>query len=106
MDISTIKYLAVELRSRLRALGIQTDLIVLYGSFASGLGRLDSDIDLAVVSKDFGFDRFEEGSKLNLIASLVNPRIEAIPIGLYDFLNQDSISPILAEIKKNGTPLI
>jgi predicted nucleotidyltransferase len=52
----------------LKAEGIQIDKIILYGSYASGKFHKDSDIDVAIVSPDFGVDRFEEGVKLFRIA--------------------------------------
>jgi len=42
--------------------GISVDKVILYGSYAKGKARTDSDIDVAVVSKDFGKDRVEEES--------------------------------------------
>ncbi|HEX9975403.1 MAG TPA: nucleotidyltransferase domain-containing protein, partial [bacterium] len=38
--------------------------IILYGSQISGIAHKDSDIDIAVISPDFGKDRFEEGARL------------------------------------------
>ena len=48
--------------------GISIDRVILYGSYASGRMRPDSDIDVAVVSRNFGKDRVEEGMTLFRIA--------------------------------------
>ncbi|MBU1006401.1 MAG: nucleotidyltransferase domain-containing protein [Candidatus Omnitrophica bacterium] len=37
----------------LKKLGINVERVILYGSFAEGKHRIDSDIDIIVVSKDF-----------------------------------------------------
>lgn len=37
----------------LMALGINVERVILYGSYASGNQREDSDIDLVIISKDF-----------------------------------------------------
>ena len=44
--------------------GIRVEKAVLYGSHALEKTRVDSDIDLAIVSPDFGRDRFEERKML------------------------------------------
>jgi predicted nucleotidyltransferase len=43
-----------EYKSRLEALGIRAKKIIVYGSHASGRAGEDSDLDLVVVSDDFG----------------------------------------------------
>jgi predicted nucleotidyltransferase len=106
MDIKDIKQLAIALRASLKAYGICADCIVLFGSHAKNLAGPHSDIDLAVISRDFGKDRFQEGSLLSRVAVKVHPDIEALPIGLKDFLAPAPISPILSEIKTSGTILI
>lgn len=106
MDIKTIKGDAVALYRILKAHGIRADLLLLYGSYARGTERPDSDIDIAVVSRDFGKDRFKEGSRLNYLASKVNPRIETVPISLKDYFSDDNISPLLHEITEKGIPLL
>ncbi|HQO39208.1 MAG TPA: nucleotidyltransferase domain-containing protein [Spirochaetota bacterium] len=85
---------------------MNADLIILFGSQAAGTSRYDSDIDPAVISRDFGKDRFEEGSRLNYLASSINHRIEAVPVGLDEYLAKNSISPILQEITTKGIPLL
>ncbi|MBM4253460.1 MAG: nucleotidyltransferase domain-containing protein [Deltaproteobacteria bacterium] len=106
MDIREIKQLAVALRAALRDQNIHADCIVLYGSHAENRAGTHSDIDLAVISRDYGKDRFSEGSTLSRIAVQVHPDIEAVPVGLRDYLAPTTISPILHEIKTKGTPLI
>lgn len=48
----------------LTAKGIRVEKVVLYGSYAHGKNHLDSDVDLAIISPDFGHDRFEERKML------------------------------------------
>ena len=88
----------------LKAEGIQIDKIILYGSYASGKFHKDSDIDVAIVSPDFGVDRFEEGVKLFRIACKIDPRIEPIPISLESYQNDNWI-PLIYEIKEKGIEL-
>ena len=78
--------------------------LVLYGSRTSGKFHQDSDIDVAMVSPDFGNDRFEEGVRLFHIAGDVDPRIESIPISL-DSYEKDTWIPLIYEIRENGVEL-
>jgi len=84
--------------------GIQVTKIVLYGSRATGRFHKDSDIDVAVVSPNFGKDRFEEGAKLFEIACQVDPRIEPVPISLESY-EKDTWLPLIYEIREKGITL-
>ena len=48
-----IKKIVKEYKDVLAGLGITIERVILYGSFAKGNSRIDSDIDLVVISKDF-----------------------------------------------------
>ena len=48
-----IHSIITEYRRKLETSGIKVKKIILYGSYASGGAREDSDIDLVVVSHDF-----------------------------------------------------
>ena len=84
--------------------GITVDRVVLYGSYARGKTRPDSDIDVAVISKDFGKDRVEEGMTLFRIAGKIDPRLEPIPISSDSYEN-DTWIPLIYEIKEKGIEL-
>jgi len=90
-----------QLRQALEKKGIRVAKIILYGSYARGKTRQDSDIDVAIVSPDFGKDRFEEGVKLFRIASKIDPRIEPVPISEESF-EKDTWVPLIYEIRKKG----
>ena len=81
--------------------GIRVEKAVLYGSYASGNIHSGSDLDLAIISPDFGKDRFEEGKILLRMAWRVDPRIEPIPISSESYKN-DTWVPLIYEIKKKG----
>ncbi|MBP7582588.1 MAG: nucleotidyltransferase domain-containing protein [Spirochaetes bacterium] len=106
MDINDIKQRIIQLRALLKKNRIRGDVFILYGSFATGTSRVDSDIDIAVVSRDFGGDRFSEGSSLNYFATQIDPRIEAVPVSLDEYLSRSSISPLLHEINTKGIVLL
>jgi predicted nucleotidyltransferase len=60
--------------------GIAIDRVILYGSHVKGHTRPDSDIDVAIVSRDFGKDRVEEGMIPFRIAGKIDPRLEPVPL--------------------------
>ena len=85
--------------------GIHVEKAVLFGSYASGNFRPSSDLDLAIVSPDFGKDKFEEGKMLLQMAWRVDPRIEPIPISSKSYEN-DTWIPLIYEIKEKGIEVI
>ena len=89
---------------RLQQEGISVDRVFLYGSYAAGKGRGDSDIDVAIVSKDFGKDRVEEGMALYRIAGKVDTRLEPVPVSAETYEN-DTWLPLIYEIKAKGQEL-
>jgi len=79
---------------------INPEKIILYGSFAKGKTHQYSDIDIAVISDQFGKDEIEELMKLARLTIDVSDRIEAIP------LTNDNLKlkyhSLIGEIKKYG----
>jgi predicted nucleotidyltransferase len=84
--------------------GITIDRIILYGSYAKGHVRPDSDIDIAVISEDFGKDRVEEGMTLFRIAGKIDPRLEPVPFSREMYEN-DTWIPLIYEIREKGEEL-
>jgi predicted nucleotidyltransferase len=85
----------------LTARGIRVEKAVLYGSYVSGKAHTGSDIDIAIISPDFGQNRFEEGKLLMQIAWRIDPRIEAVPISSESY-EKDTWIPLIYEIRKKG----
>lgn len=93
-----------KLVEKLRANGIKVEKTFLYGSYASGRSHDQSDVDLAIVSSDFGKDRFEEGKFLLKIAWQIDPRLSPIPISSEAF-DKDTWVPLIHEIKQKGVEI-
>lgn len=60
--------------------GIRVQKIFLYGSYSRGEERKYSDIDVAVVSKDFEEDTIEANMKLWRIAVRIDVRLAPLAI--------------------------
>jgi len=71
----------------------------LYGSHARGNAGKWSDIDIALISRDFMKDRTDERIRLMKIALEVDKRIEPVPFRPETFTDSD---PLAWEIKHNG----
>jgi predicted nucleotidyltransferase len=77
----------------------KVDFVILFGSFAKGSNREDSDIDIAIVSSDVK-NRFTDGVKMASLRWDIDLRIEVHPINTTDFKNIET--PFVDEIKKTG----
>jgi predicted nucleotidyltransferase len=89
---------------RLKKHKIKIAKVILYGSRVSGRAHKDSDIDVAIVSPDFGKNRYREGVRLFTIAGEIDPRIEPVPISVESYKN-DTWIPLIYEIRTKGIEL-
>jgi len=79
---------------------IKIDKLILFGSFAKGTQKPWSDIDLCVVSPQFGKNRFEERVKLMRLSIGGGENIEPHPYNLKGLKNK--WDPLASEINKYG----
>ena len=106
MDWQTIKQAVLQLRMVLSEHDVRLDGAILFGSYAKGRATEESDIDLAIVSRDFGKDRIAEGVLLNTLMFRIMKNAELVPISLKDYADPHNISPLLHEIKTTGKEII
>ena len=74
--------------------------IILFGSYAKGTQRKDSDIDIAVITDDIKTDKFDEEVNLMQLRNDIDYRIEPHIISVADFENDET--PFVVEVKKTG----
>ena len=72
--------------------------IFLFGSYARGDEKIDSDIDIAIICKKFAADSIEQNMKLWKIALKVDTRIAPVSLSPEEF--KKDYLPIIPEIKK------
>ena len=84
----------------LKQQGVNISKIILFGSYAKGRATPDSDIDVVVVSNQFGQDAAEEMMLLRKIALKVDSHIEPVPLSPDDL--SDKYSSFSQEIKRYG----
>lgn len=86
----------------LQRAGIELDAAYLYGSYVNGTPHEWSDIDIALVSKDWT-GGFEDVQKIHSAARTHDSRIEHVRFHPRDFQDEN---PLVWEIKTTGIPLI
>lgn len=80
--------------------GYPIEKVFLFGSYATGTPREDSDIDVAVISRPFLKTRMDEMGKFFIVASDIDLRIE--PICLHPEDLDEKYSTIVQEVKRTG----
>ena len=106
MDHAFFKLIAVRIYHSLAEVGVHVDGVILFGSHARGTATEESDIDLAILSRDFGKDRFKEGALVNIHSHRAHMMAEAVPLSFREFFDPFPIAPIVHEIKKDGIFII
>lgn len=87
----------------LKQKGIKVSKVILFGSHAKGKANPDSDIDIVVISSQFGKNNFKEMMLLRKLALEIDSHIEPIPFTPQDL--DDRYSTLSQEIKKYGVLL-
>jgi predicted nucleotidyltransferase len=88
---------------QLERIGIHVQQAILFGSYANGTYDEWSDIDLAIVSKDFAGDRFEDRNRIRKITLQINSDISPMPFRPEDFNDSDYF---VKEIMETGIKII
>ncbi|MBI3384956.1 nucleotidyltransferase domain-containing protein [Candidatus Gottesmanbacteria bacterium] len=80
--------------------GIKVEKMILFGSYAKGKARPWSDLDVCVVSTNFGKDDYDETILLSRLTSGVDEMIEPHPFHPKDLA--DPYNPLADQIRKTG----
>lgn len=72
---------------------------IIFGSYAKGHPKEESDIDVALISPAFTGDRFEDRRRIVPLRRRIDTRIEPIPFRPEDFYKGGNF---VDEIKKTG----
>jgi predicted nucleotidyltransferase len=89
--------------AELRKNGIPVQRAMLFGSWARGAGREESDVDVALISNVFTGDRFQDRRKIIPLRRKINNRIEPMP---FDPRTFDGGGNLVDEIIKHGEEII
>ena len=84
----------------LKEAGIPVQKMILFGSYAKGIAKPWSDVDVCVVSSVFGKNLYDEMVQLKHLTGSVEDMIEPHPYNEKDLA--DPWDPLAAEIRKYG----
>lgn len=101
MDIKQVKAIIKKYIKTLLQDGIKIEKVILFGSYAENKAKDNSDIDLCIISKNFGKNKIEEMSYLLLKAYDICTLIEAIPYHT-DYFRENDYLPLIDEIVTKG----
>lgn len=87
----------------LRENGIPVERVLLFGSWARGTAKEDSDVDIALVSSFFTGDRFMDRRKIVPLRRNINNNIEPIPFCPEDFA---AGGVLVDEIRRYGEEIV
>jgi predicted nucleotidyltransferase len=93
--ISDIRRYIIELNRH----GIVVQKTLLFGSWAKGSAREESDVDIALISPSFSGDRFQDRRRIIPLRRGINNNLEPIPFSPESFAEGGSL---VDEIKGHG----
>lgn len=94
-------------RQKLEASGIKVNKIILYGSYASGRAGEDSDMDLLVISDDFGnMDLWERLCLLGRARMGIMKPMEILGLTEEEFAHENAGTFIGDEVKVKGIEVV
>src|SRR3990167_2936616 len=95
-----ILQIAFDSVSAIKHAGVTIDAAYIFGSHAKGNANKYSDIDLCIISSQFGYDRQSDRVKLMRMTDVVDLSVEPHPLSNTEFANQ--WDPFVKEIKTTG----
>lgn len=95
-----VKEIAFNFGKAVEKQGIPIKKLIIFGSYAKGKARPESDIDICVVSPKFGKDSVKELQFLFKIRRGIDSRIEPFPVSWEEY--KKTVSPIIFEIRQFG----
>lgn len=84
----------------LKQSGIPINKLVIFGSYAKNKATKESDIDVCIVSPNFGKDQIDEMQYLFKARRDIDGRIEPYPASVEEYRELES--PLMWEIRKYG----
>ena len=89
-----------EFKDTLEAINIRVDQLILYGSYAAGSAREDSDIDLVVISSSFVDKSYWE--RINILSDAIYEVFAPIEASAFTPDEWKSKKSLITEYAKNG----
>jgi predicted nucleotidyltransferase len=100
MDKSAVLKIIENFRNVLELKGVKAEKIILFGSYATGQYREDSDIDLVVISRDFNNKTYWQ--RIDLLSEAIYDIFEPIEATAFTPDEWNSKESIITDFAQNG----
>jgi predicted nucleotidyltransferase len=100
MDKKAVLEIISAFKNSLESKGIKADKIILFGSYATGQYRLDSDIDVVVISQDFENKTYWE--RIDILSEAIYDILEPIEAMAFTPEEWQSRESIITDFAKSG----
>lgn len=95
-----IRKISSDFKHLLKKSGVEVQGFILFGSYAKGHPHPWSDLDICVLSRQFGKRDFDDMAKISKLGKQVNYLIESHPLNPNDL--RRGVHPLAEEIKRTG----
>lgn len=100
MDKRAVLEIISAFRNAIESRGIKPDKLILFGSYATGQYRQDSDIDIVVISRDFEGKSYWE--RIDILADAIYDIFEPIEAMAFTPKEWQSRESIIVGFAENG----
>lgn len=100
MDKRRVYEIISAFRNAIESRGIKADKLILFGSYATGQYRQDSDIDIVVISRDFQNKSYWE--RIDILSDAIYALFEPIEATAFTPEEWQSRQSLIADFAKNG----
>lgn len=103
MDKRAVLNIISRFSKAIESRGIRIDKLILFGSYATGRYRQDSDIDIVVISRDF--DDKDYWERIDILSSAIYQVFEPIEAVAMSLEEWESGQSLIVDYAKNGRVL-
>ena len=100
MGQNTVLATVKRFKNALESINIQVDQLILFGSYAEGTAREDSDIDLVVISSSFSDKSYWE--RINILTDAIYQVFAPIEASAFTPDEWKSEKSLISDYAKNG----
>ncbi|MCF6148981.1 MAG: nucleotidyltransferase domain-containing protein [Candidatus Kuenenia sp.] len=100
MDQDSVLKILKQFKQVLESLDIQVERLILYGSYAAGTAREDSDIDVVVISQSFADKNYWE--RIDILTEAIYQVFAPIEASAFTLEEWETEKSMIVDYAKNG----